>query len=66
MASFQAKIGWKMPKKRKKKKLSAHSVPTRRAIENSKRIVKNFKKLKIPLWLPFKQNRFKNAEKVRK
>ena len=44
MASFQAKIGWKMPRKRKNKKLSVRSVPTQRVIENSKKIVKIFKK----------------------
>ena len=94
MSSFQAKIGWKMPRKRKNKnyrsvsfnptrnwtfqknsniiekikvyhygflssqnrlgkaekdkklKLSVRSLPTRRVIENSKKIVKKFKKLK--------------------
>ena len=38
MAAFQAKIGWKMPRKRKNK-----NYPTRRVIENSKKIVKKLK-----------------------
>ena len=46
MASFEAKIGWKMPRNRKNKKLLVCSVPTRRVVENSKKIVKMFKKLK--------------------
>ena len=32
--------------KERKQKLSFHSIPTRRVIENSKKIVKKFKKLK--------------------
>ena len=39
MYSFQAKIGWKMPRKRKNKNYRSgpvRSVPTRREIENSK------------------------------
>ena len=43
MTSFQAKIGWKRPRKRENK---IHSIPTRRVIENSKKIAKNFKKIK--------------------
>ena len=46
MASFQAKICWGRTRKReKKKKKSFRQVPTRLVIENSKKIVKNFKKL---------------------
>ena len=45
MASFQAKIGWKRPRKRKKYKLSFRSVPTQHLIENSKKIAKKFEKL---------------------
>ena len=41
-ASFQARIGWKRPRKKKKKILSFCFVPTPRVIENSK----NFKKIK--------------------
>ena len=42
MASFHAKTGWKRPRKRKKK-LSFRSVPTRREFENSKKIAKKLK-----------------------
>ena len=41
MASFQAKIAWKRPRKRKNK--NYRSVPTRREIENSKKIAKSLK-----------------------
>ena len=44
MASFQDKIGWKTQRNRENK--SCHSVPTIRVIENSKKIAKEFKKLK--------------------
>ena len=44
MASFPAKIGWNRPRKRENK--NYRSVPTRRVIENSKKIAKKFKKLK--------------------
>ena len=39
MASFQAKIGWKMTGKRIKK-VSFRFVPTRREIQNSNKIAK--------------------------
>ena len=56
MASFQAKIGWKWPRKRLKYKLSFRFVPTQCVIktskQNSKQILKIIKKL---LWLLFKQ-----------
>ena len=42
MASFQAKIGWKWPRKRLKYKLSFRFVPTQCVIENSKQIAKKF------------------------
>ena len=45
MASFQAKIGWKWPRKRQKYKLSIRFIPTQCIIENSKQIAKKFKKL---------------------
>ena len=41
-ASFQAKTGWERPRKRKKKKLSFRSIPTRPVIKNSKKIAKKF------------------------
>ena len=44
MASFPAKISWNSPRKRENK--NYRSVPTRRVIENSKKIAKKFKKLK--------------------
>ena len=37
-----------------KQKLSFHFVPTRHVKKNSKKIEKNSKNLKIPLWLHFK------------
>ena len=40
-ASFQAKTGWERPRKRKKK-LSFRSIPTRPVIKNSKKIAKKF------------------------
>ena len=43
MASFQAKIGWKRQKKRKKGNLSFRFVTTRPEIENSKKVEKNSK-----------------------
>ena len=68
MASFQAKIGWKMPGKRKNKNyrsgpfrsyttlfrsLSFRSVPTQREIENSKKIATKLKKLKHTIMASF-------------
>ena len=64
MASFQDKISWERPIKGKKKKKSFQLVPTRPVIENSKKIVKKFKKLKTPLWLLFKPK--KSWERPRK
>ena len=44
MTSFQAQIGWKMQRKRENKTvIPFRSVPTRREIENSKKIVKKLK-----------------------
>ena len=51
MASFHAKTGWK--RKERKKKLSVHSVPTRREIENSKKIAKKLKKSKNTIMASF-------------
>ena len=66
MASFQAKIGWKRPRKRKNKKLSVRSVPPRRVIENSNKIAKKFKKLKkYHYGFLSSQNRSEKAEKER-
>ena len=44
MTSFQAKTGWKRPQKRENKKKSFRFVPTRGIRDNSKKIVKKFKK----------------------
>ena len=67
-ASFQAKTGLKMPRKREYKQyryIRFRFYPTR-----NRKFQKNSKKIqkiqKIPLWLPFKQNRFEKAEKERK
>ena len=44
MASFQTKIGWKRSRKRENKIfISFCSAPTRRVIENSKKIAKKLK-----------------------
>ena len=51
MPLFQAKIGWKMPRKREYK--NYRSVPTRCEIENSKKIAKKFKKLKNTIMASF-------------
>ena len=51
MPLFQVKIGWKMLRKREYKKY--RSVPTRREIENSKKIAKKFKKLKNTIMTSF-------------
>ena len=44
MASFQAKTGWKRLKMKENKKFSFRFVPTRGIRDNSKKIVKKFKK----------------------
>ena len=54
MPLFQAKIGWKMPRKREYK--NYRSVPTRCEIENSKKIAKKFKKLKNTIMATFLAN----------
>ena len=51
MATFQAKIGWKRLTNRENK--NCHSV-TQRVIENSKNIVKKFKKLKNTIMASFR------------
>ena len=50
---FQAKRGRKRLRKRENKKLSFHSVVTRCAIENSKKMAKKFKKLKNTIMASF-------------
>ena len=51
MASFQTNIGRKRMRKRENKNYL--SVPTRREIENSKTIVKKFRKLKNTIMASF-------------
>ena len=57
MASFQAKIVWKRPRKRENKKYHYRFVSFRsfltRYIENFKKIVKNFKKKKNTIMASF-------------
>ena len=57
MASFQVKIGRKRPGKIENKNYRSvpfRSVPTRRKIENSKKIAKKFKKIKNTIMTYFK------------
>ena len=54
MASFQAKIGWKRPRKGENKNYC--SVPTRHVIENSKKRAKKLKKLKNIIMALFQGN----------
>ena len=56
MASFQAKIVWKRPRKRQKKNyrfapFRSYLTRNRKFQKNSKKIQKN---LKLPLWLHFR------------
>ena len=64
MASFHAKTGWKRSRRRGKKKLSFRSIPTRREIENSKKILKKLKKLKNTIMASFQaKNRLEKEGK---
>ena len=66
MASFQAKIGWKMPRKRKKKIIGlfrSYTTRNRKFHKNSKK-VQNFKKYHYGFFSS--QNRLEKAEKERK
>ena len=66
MASFQAKIGWKMPKKRKKKIIGpfrSYTTRNRKFQKNSQKIQK-VKKYHYGFFSS--QNRLENAEKERK
>ena len=51
MASFQAKTGWKM--RRRREYINYRSVPTRREIENSKKMAIKLKKLKYTIMTSF-------------
>ena len=61
MASFQAKIGWKIPRKSEKIKLSFRFVPTYRVTENTE---KNSKKIKkYHYGIISSQNRLEKSKK---
>ena len=68
MASFQAKIGWKMPRKRKNK--NYRSGPFRSYTTGNGKFQKNSKKIekvkKHHYGFFSSQNRFEKAEKERK
>ena len=65
MASFQAKIGQKRPRNRKN--INYRSVPTQRAIENSKKIAKKIKKTKqYHYGFISSQNKLEKAKKEEK
>ena len=62
MPLFQVKIGWKMQRNREYK--NYRSIPTRREIENSKKIGKKFKKLKNTIIASFQvKNRLEKERK---
>ena len=68
MASFQAKIGWEKPRKRKNK--NYRSVPFRSYTTRNKKFQKNSNKIeKIKIYhysIISNQNRLENAEKEKK
>ena len=70
MAPCKAKIGCKTHRNRENKicdSVPFRSVPTLRVIENSKKIAKKLKKIKIYHYgFISRQNRLENAEKERK
>ena len=67
MTSFQAKIGWKIPRKGEKKKLLFRFVPTHRVTENSKKNCKKIKKIKkYHYGIISSQNRLEKSKKQRK
>ena len=67
MASFQAKIGWKIPRKSEKKKLSFRFVPTHRVTENTEKNSKKIKKIKkYHYGIISSQNRLEKSKKQRK
>ena len=64
MASFQAKIGLKIPRKSEKKKLSFRFVPTHSVTENSKKSSKKILKIKkYNYGFISSQNWLENSEK---
>ena len=66
MASFQAKIGWKMPRKREYKKYRSVSFLPDAKYKIPKKQQKNSKKIKkYHYGIISRQNRLENAEKER-
>ena len=68
MASFQAKIGWRRPRKRKNKNCLSVLFLPRKVIENSKKREKKSKNQKIPLWLnskPKQVGKGRGMEKIK-
>ena len=53
MASFQAKIGWKMPRKRKSKNYRSVSFQPDEKQKIKKKIAKKFKKIKNTIMYSF-------------
>ena len=67
MASFQAKIGWKRPRKRKNKNYRSVSFQPNAKQKIKKKIAKKFKELKNTIMASFLARKsFKNDEKERK
>ena len=70
MASFQGKIGWKRPRKRKNinyRSVPFRSVPTQRVTENYKKIANKIQKTKKYYYgFISSQNRLEKAEKEKK
>ena len=62
MDSFQAKINWKMMRKREDKNCCSVSILP----NHNKKIQKKFKKLKNTIMGSFRTNRLEKAEKGRK
>ena len=68
MASFQAKIGWRRPRKGKNKNCLSVPFLPRQVIENSKKREKKSKNQKIPLWLnskPKQVGKGRGMEKIK-
>ena len=68
MTSFQAKIGWTRPRKRKNKNCLSVPLLPRQVTENSKKREKKSKNQKIPLWLhskPKQVGKGRGMEKIK-
>ena len=66
MASFQAKIGWKRPRKRKNKNFLSVPFLPRQVIENSKKREKKSKNQNIPFWLHSKPKQVGKGRRMEK